>query len=80
MDRDQGEPIPQTAAEEKLGHWCCFLGQVPVRVRGTVRTGDLIGPVLMEGSGRGEARVVQLGSAPVVGIALEDKTSVNVVR
>lgn len=68
----KGEPLP-TPEEEEAGHWCCFLGQVPVCVEGVVRSGDHIGPKC-DGSGLG--RVVQPGRAqPVIGIALADKAN-----
>jgi len=65
----KGEPIP-TPEEEERGHWCCFLGQVPVVVEGRVACGDYIGP-MCDGSGKG--RVVALGESPVIGIALANK-------
>jgi len=65
----KGEPIP-TKEEELLGHWCAFLGQVPVCVCGPVRSGECIGPK-PDGSGLGI--VTTLGQGPVVGIALADK-------
>mmetsp|Transcript_27507 Transcript_27507/g.62389 ORF Transcript_27507/g.62389 Transcript_27507/m.62389 type:complete len:670 (-) Transcript_27507:2287-4296(-) len=65
----KGEPIPSPEEEEK-GHWCCFLGQVPVVVEGSVSCGDYIGP-MCDGSGKG--RVVALGESPVIGIALVNK-------
>jgi len=53
--------------QEALGHWCAFLGQVPLTVIGPCRAGDLLGPVL-DGSGR--ARAATLGAGPIVGMAL----------
>jgi len=53
----KGEPHP-TPAQERLGHWCCFLGQVPVTVEGVVKCGDFIGP---KGDGSGFGVVCQLG-------------------
>mmetsp|Transcript_4819 Transcript_4819/g.7713 ORF Transcript_4819/g.7713 Transcript_4819/m.7713 type:complete len:661 (+) Transcript_4819:51-2033(+) len=67
----KGEPIP-TPEEEYYGHWCCFLGQLPVVVEGTVRCGDYIGP---KGDGTGVGIVAQMGKWPVVGIALANKSS-----
>jgi hypothetical protein len=66
----KGEPIP-TKEEEALGHWCAFLGQVPVRVEGAVRCGEAIGPK-PDGSGLGVATA--LGQGPVIGIALASKS------
>jgi len=68
----KGEPYP-TAEEEEHGHWCCFLGQVPISVEGRVVCGDLLGP---RGDGSGRALVVQSGEgAPIIGVALADKSS-----
>jgi hypothetical protein len=71
----KGEPLP-TPEEERLGHWCAFLGQVPVQVEGAVRCGDFIGPA-EDGSGLGVV-VGALGSCPVIGIALAGKDSESV--
>ena len=65
----KGEPIP-TAEEEGRGHWCAFLGQVPIRVDGPVQCGESIGPK-PDGSGLGVA--TSLGRGPIVGIALASK-------
>mmetsp|Transcript_30011 Transcript_30011/g.47054 ORF Transcript_30011/g.47054 Transcript_30011/m.47054 type:complete len:612 (+) Transcript_30011:2-1837(+) len=65
----KGEPIP-TKEEEELGHWCAFLGQVPVIVDGPVLCGQAIGPKF-DGSGQG--MVTKLGENPVIGIALDSK-------
>mmetsp|Transcript_15933 Transcript_15933/g.24815 ORF Transcript_15933/g.24815 Transcript_15933/m.24815 type:complete len:403 (+) Transcript_15933:368-1576(+) len=67
----KGEPIP-TKDEETQGHWCAFLGQVPVVVDGPIRCGEHIGPK-QDGSGFGVKAV--LGQAPVIGIALFDKST-----
>eukprot|EP00286_Rhodomonas_abbreviata_P026757 CAMPEP_0181312628 /NCGR_PEP_ID=MMETSP1101-20121128/13801_1 /TAXON_ID=46948 /ORGANISM="Rhodomonas abbreviata, Strain Caron Lab Isolate" /LENGTH=730 /DNA_ID=CAMNT_0023419497 /DNA_START=133 /DNA_END=2324 /DNA_ORIENTATION=- len=55
----KGEPLP-TPEEETLGHWCCFLGQVPVWVAGPVKCGDYIGPQA-DGSGVGVVKEVGSG-------------------
>jgi hypothetical protein len=65
----KGEPHP-TPQQEQLGHWCCFLGQVPVTVEGQVKCGDFIGP---KGDGSGVGVVCKLGSSPVIGVALVNK-------
>jgi len=67
----KGEPAP-SKDQEHLGHWCAYLGQVPLQVAGPVKAGDYLGPV---GDGSGLARVVRPGQAPVVGLALAAKTS-----
>lgn len=40
----KGEPHP-TPEQEQAGHWCAFLGQVPLRVHGAVKAGQYLGPV-----------------------------------
>ena len=65
----KGEPHP-TPEQEALGHWCCFLGQVPVTVEGVVKCGDFIGP---KSDGSGLGIVCKLGTSPVIGVALVDK-------
>jgi len=65
----KGEPHP-TPQQEEEGHWCAFLGQVPLWVEGPVKAGQYLGPV---GDGSGLARVVQPGKEPAVAIALESK-------
>mmetsp|Transcript_88654 Transcript_88654/g.235987 ORF Transcript_88654/g.235987 Transcript_88654/m.235987 type:complete len:459 (+) Transcript_88654:826-2202(+) len=72
----KGEPLP-TPEEEKLGHWCAFLGQVPVRAACEVHFGDYLGPV---GDGSGRVCVVQLGRDPVVGLALSATAPGGVVK
>ena len=64
----KGDPHP-TPEQEALGHWCCFLGQVPVTVEGVVKCGDFIGP---KGDGSGLGIVCKLGTSPVIGVALVD--------
>jgi hypothetical protein len=70
----KGEPIP-TKEEESLGHWCAFLGQVPVKVEGPVCCGDFIGP---KGDGSGLGVVTAMGRGSVIGIALATKPEVGV--
>eukprot|EP00286_Rhodomonas_abbreviata_P011588 CAMPEP_0181339324 /NCGR_PEP_ID=MMETSP1101-20121128/29187_1 /TAXON_ID=46948 /ORGANISM="Rhodomonas abbreviata, Strain Caron Lab Isolate" /LENGTH=758 /DNA_ID=CAMNT_0023450269 /DNA_START=69 /DNA_END=2346 /DNA_ORIENTATION=- len=65
----KGEPHPPKD-QEHLGHWCAYLGQVPLQVVGPVKAGSYLGPV---GDGSGLARVVRPGEGPVVGIALAAK-------
>jgi len=65
--KGEPHPLPQ---HEPLGHWCCFLGQVPVTVEGVVQCGDFIGP---KGDGSGVGIKVQLGCGPVIGVALVNK-------
>jgi len=65
----KGDPIP-SAEQEKFGHWCCFLGQVPVRVKGAVKSGQYLGPAR---DGSGCACAATPGEGPVVGIALVGK-------
>jgi len=72
----KGEPLP-TPDEEKLGHWCAFLGQVPMRVACDVRFGDYLGPV---GDGSGRARIARLGQESVVGLALSGASAGGVVK
>jgi hypothetical protein len=67
----KGEPRP-TPEQEQEGHWCAFLGQVPLWVEGPVKAGQYLGPV---GDGSGLAKVVRPGAQPAVAIALEDKAS-----
>ena len=67
----KGEPHPPHEHEED-GHWCAFLGQVPMWIEGPVKAGQYLGPV---GDGSGMAKVVQPGKDPAVGIALECKGS-----
>lgn len=67
----KGEPFP-TPEQEKVGHWCAYLGQVPLVVRGPVRAGQYLGPC---SDGSGMARAVELGEGPVVGIALSGRTT-----
>mmetsp|Transcript_48476 Transcript_48476/g.75711 ORF Transcript_48476/g.75711 Transcript_48476/m.75711 type:complete len:381 (-) Transcript_48476:79-1221(-) len=66
----KGEPIP-TPDEELHGHWCAFLGQVPVVVEGKVSTGDHISPKC---NGSGIGIVSKLGDLPVIGVALMNKS------
>ena len=40
----KGEPYP-TPEQEKSGHWCAYLGQVPLRVKGAVKAGQYLGPI-----------------------------------
>jgi hypothetical protein len=67
----KGEPHP-TPEQEEEGHWCAFLGQVPLWVEGPVCAGQYLGPV---GDGSGLAKVVRPGAQPAVAIALEDKAA-----
>jgi len=65
----KGEPHPSPEQETK-GHWCAYLGQVPIKVEGAVKAGQYIGPL---GDGSGWGRVCMPGVDPVVGIALMEK-------
>ena len=65
----KGEPHP-TPAQEEEGHWCAFLGQVPLWVEGPVKAGEYLGPL---GDGSGLAKVVTVGEEHAVGIALASK-------
>lgn len=67
----KGEPHP-TPEQEEEGHWCAFLGQVPLWVEGPVKAGQYLGPV---GDGSGLAKVVRPGAQPAVAIALEEKAA-----
>jgi hypothetical protein len=57
----KGEPYPSPEQEEE-GHWCAFLGQVPLWVDGPVKAGEYLGPV---GDGSGLAKVVEVGGTLV---------------
>jgi len=70
----KGEPHP-TKEQEKLGHWCAYLGQVPLKVKGKAKAGDYLGPV---GDGSGLVHVVKPGQHPVVAMALDSKPEENV--
>mmetsp|Transcript_13382 Transcript_13382/g.31353 ORF Transcript_13382/g.31353 Transcript_13382/m.31353 type:complete len:764 (+) Transcript_13382:94-2385(+) len=65
----KGDPHP-TPEQEARGHWCAYLGQVPIRVHGAVKAGQYIGPA---GDGSGYGKVCVPGEDPVVGLALADK-------
>eukprot|EP00281_Chroomonas_sp_CCMP1168_P006853 CAMPEP_0206266788 /NCGR_PEP_ID=MMETSP0047_2-20121206/30786_1 /ASSEMBLY_ACC=CAM_ASM_000192 /TAXON_ID=195065 /ORGANISM="Chroomonas mesostigmatica_cf, Strain CCMP1168" /LENGTH=721 /DNA_ID=CAMNT_0053694915 /DNA_START=12 /DNA_END=2177 /DNA_ORIENTATION=+ len=67
----KGEPHP-SPEQEKHGHWCAYLGQVPLHTKSAVRAGQYLGPCE---DGSGYARVVELGEGPIVGIALSETSA-----
>ena len=67
----RGGYVPETSEEEGQGHWIAKVGEVPVRVRGTVDVNDRIGPV-GDGSGMGMVKA-DARNGDVVGFAVDGK-------